>query len=250
MNDSENRNELVRIGLARLQSTQNREPRGLSGDPEADRYLKDIQNYPHIYVLACLMDKQIKAERAWLIPFEVCSHFGAFTMQELANLSAGQIESYFLEYKPHRFNKDMARVFYEGIQRIHTVYADDASRIWSDTPSSAAVVYRFLQFAGAGIKIATMATNILVREYHVPLRDYYSIDISPDLQVKRIFYRTGLVENTDDVNLIIYKARELYPIFPGVIDESCWEIGRTYCRPTDPNCAECPLADTCQKILD
>ncbi len=243
--------KLVEIGIMRFSDLKNTIVRHKpTGDKTVDEYYNDIDKYPHIYVLGCLMDKQIKAEKAWLIPFEVCKHFNAFEMSELINVSKHDIEEFFMAKKLHRFNKEMSAVFYEGIQRIHTVYQDDASRIWADKPSSATVVYRFLQFKGAGIKIATMATNILVREYHIELSDYYSIDISPDVQVKRIFYRMGLVDNTNDVNLVIYKARELYPEFPGIIDVSCWEIGRTWCNPTNPECNKCPLEKCCKKIID
>jgi hypothetical protein len=36
-----------------------------------------------------------------------------------------------------------------------------------------------------------MAANVLVRNYKVPLKDYFSIDISPDTHIKRVFYRMG-----------------------------------------------------------
>ena len=91
-----------------------------------------------------------------------------------------------------------------------------------------------------------MATNILVREYNIELSDYYSIDISPDVHIKRIMYRLELISNQEDINLVLYKARELYPEFPGIIDSSCWEIGRNFCHPTNPNCLHCPLNNCCK----
>lgn len=40
-------------------------------DEEQNKFLNDLEKYPHAFVLACLMDKQIKAERAWAIPYKI-----------------------------------------------------------------------------------------------------------------------------------------------------------------------------------
>ena len=122
--------------------------------------------------------------------------------------------------------------------------------IWSDRPSSAKVVYDFLQFNGGGIKIATMATNILAREFKIPLSDYCSIDISPDVHVLRVMRRSGLVRENADIDSIIYKARELNPEFPGIIDLSCWEIGRKWCKPNKPTCKECSIQSICKYVTE
>ena len=50
---------------------------------------------------------------------------------------------------------------------------------------------RRLEFRGAGPKIATMAANLLARHLKVPFSDYYSIDISVDVQVRRVLSRLG-----------------------------------------------------------
>ncbi len=105
----------------------------------------------------------------------------------------------------HRFNDTMAEVFYSAIQDIKVKYNGDASRIWSNNPSSAKVVYEFLQFKGSGKKIATMAANILARQFKIPFSDYYSIDISPDVHILRVMRRTGLVDSNADLDSIIYK---------------------------------------------
>ena len=99
------------------------------------------------------------------------------------------------------------------------------------------------------MKIATMIANILVRDFHVEMSDYCSIDISPDTHVMRVMKRLGLVNEKAERENVVYKARELNPDFPGIIDYSCWEIGREWCHPTNPECDKCIVKNVCNKML-
>ena len=94
-------------------------------DKMADKLLNDIKNYPHAFVLACIMDRQIKAERAWLIPYKISKEIGGFQFLKLLDLNLDQIEKIFNEKKLHRFNDTMAKNFYSGIQTIHKNYEND-----------------------------------------------------------------------------------------------------------------------------
>lgn len=47
---------------------------------------------------------------------------------------------------------------------------------------------------------------------------------------------TGLVDREADLDSVICKARELNPPCPEIIDFSCWEIRRTWCRLNHSNC--------------
>jgi endonuclease III len=100
-------------------------------------------------------------------------------------------------------------------------------------------------FDGVGPKIASMATNILARDFKVPFADYYSIDISADVHVRRVFARLGLCASDATVEQVIYKAKALHPEFPGLMDFPCWEIGRTWCNWRTPECAGCYMRDVC-----
>lgn len=221
----------------------------LVDDDKANKLLVDIEKYPHAYVLACLMDRQIKAERAWIIPYQIYKQFGSFEMKDLLKIKLTHFKQVFNKQKLHRFNDTMADIFYSGLQDIKDKYNCNASKIWTGKPSSSAVVYRFLEFKGSGIKISTMAANILARQFRVGFSDYYSIDISPDIHIRRVMERMGLVCRDASIDMIIYKARQLNPEFPGIIDFSCWEIGRKWCKPKTPLCSLCVVQKECKKVI-
>jgi len=229
---------------------QHSAPVSFTGNPEADVLLNNIGHYPHAFVIACLMDRQYKAEKCWLIPHLVRQKLGSFEIGTLAGLSQEQVNDLMSNPEPlHRFPDVMAEIFHKAIQRIVTQYLGDASRIWKGCPSSATIVRRFLEFHGAGPKIAAMAANILVRDFKVPVSDKYSIDVSVDVQVRRVFRRLGVVRDSASNDEVIYAARELNPTYPGIFDLPAWEIGRNWCRPRNPECSKCLMQECCPTAL-
>jgi len=213
---------------------------------EADQLLKDIDGHPHAFVIACLMDRQIKAERAWGIPYELQQRLGSFEFPFLLQLSLQELEHAMEQPTPlHRFNTVMAKNMYTAIHHISDAYDGNAGAIWAGRPSSTTVVRRFLEFDGMGPKIANMAANILVRDFRVELADHSAIDISVDVQVRRVFSRMGFVPERASNEDVIKRVRKMYPEYPGVFDIVLWELGRTLCRPENPMCASCEWAAQC-----
>ena len=221
-----------------------------AGSKEASNFVGDLERRPHAFVLACIMDRQIKAERAWAIPYEMSKRLGGFSFSRLTRLEYRDVQRAMARpTKLHRYVDTMSRSFHDAVGRIATEYGGDASRIWADRPSSADLVYRFLQFSGVGPKIATMAANILARNFKVPLSDYYSIDVSADVHIKRVFFRLGLVNKGASVEEVVYRARSLHPTFPGLMDLPAWQIGREWCRPIGPDCGSCYMKGLCPTAL-
>ena len=213
---------------------------------EALKLLIDLERYPHAYVIGCLMDRLWPAERVWPIPYALKQRLGTFEIRNLAEL---QVEDFLKVMKIpsplHWLTETMGNVVFLAVQRILSNYNGDASKIWSGTPSSASIVNHFWGFHGAGQKIATMATNILVRKFRIPVSDRYSIDISVDTHIKRVFTRLGFVPEDASNDQIIFRAREMYPEYPGIFDLPVWELGRNSCCAVIPNCMDCYLADIC-----
>ena len=73
----------------------------------------------------------------------------------------------------------------------------------------------------------------------------YSIDISVDVHVRRVFYRLGLTKKESTAEQVIYKARALNPEFPGMLDSACYTIGKNWCRPQTKECDKCFMNDVC-----
>ncbi len=221
-----------------------------TGNSEADSLLNDLSKFPHAFVLACVMDRQIKAERAWAIPYSISQEIGGFEFNKLLKLDLTTLRQIFKRKMLHRFNDIMAENLFYAIQLIHNKYQDNASNIWKDNPKSATVVRRFLEFKGVGVKISTMTANILARDFKIQMHDKICIDISPDVQVKRVFIRLGFISKNASNDGLIYWAREFNPEYPGIFDFSAWEIGRKWCRPKNPDCTNCYLNDFCSKNIE
>lgn len=94
-----------------------------------------------------------------------------------------------------------------------------------------------------------MAVEILARTLGVLLKEMDGSDIAYDVHVRRVFLRTGLATR-DEVTHMVAVARALHPERPGELDLPAWDIGRRWCRPTDPDCPTCPLTAACARLID
>ena len=188
-----------------------------TGIPGPDRLLNDLERCPHAFVIGSIMDRQIKAERAWIIPHELKIRLGSFEFSDLKALSEEQVYVLMNNPRPpHRFKGTMSKNLHAAIRLIDERYSGNAANIWAGRPASATVIKRFLEFKGVGQKISTMATNILVRWMRVPISDYPAIDVSADVQVRRVMVRLGLVSYDPTLDEVIERARAMNPEFPGV----------------------------------
>ena len=123
---------LVTIGKARFSDSE-RHLIPFVNDIEQDEFLNDIENTPHAFVLACLMDRQVKAERAWSIPFRIKEIIGSFKIDDLASVSLEEYKNIFNRNVLHRFNDTMAEVFYSAVQDIKVKYNGDAYFLENNT---------------------------------------------------------------------------------------------------------------------
>ena len=98
---------IVKIAKERFQSSKAYSVQFVD-NAEANDLISNLKDYPHAFVLACLMDRQVKAERAWMIPFEIKNSIGTFDFNDLLNISLDEYKTIFNDHKLHRFNDTMA----------------------------------------------------------------------------------------------------------------------------------------------
>ena len=108
---------LVTIGKKRFENPEENSVH-LVEDQEANSFLNDLVNFPHAYVLSCCMDRQVKAEIAWMIPIRLRKIIGDFSIETLDNISLEEYLTIFNENTLHRFNDIMSKVYYSGVKRI------------------------------------------------------------------------------------------------------------------------------------
>ena len=222
----------------------------LTENREAEVLLSNIDKYPHAFVLASILQREVGADNVWEIPYKFMERLGSFEFHDIQKLSKENVKKLMSDPPPlHMYPNTMAKSLYLGIKHIQERYSGKTSRIWAETPSSVTIVNRFSLFSGVSNKSAVNAVAILVRKFKIPVKDKTAIDISINKQLKRVFPRLGLVSKSASDNAIIEKAQNLYPPYPGVFDYPIKEIGRKWCTSGVPDCNACSMTKYCPKLF-
>lgn len=207
-----------------------------------------ILNNSNAFLFAVILDERIEAERAWEGPYLLKKRLGHIDPKKIMMIETNKLVE-ICKIKPEihfEYNKSAIRIK-NASELLIKKYDGIAKNIWSNEPRTYDLFNRFKEFDGIGQKKASMAVNILVRDFGISAIGKKWIDISNDGHVQRVFYRVGLVDVVDQKK-IIETARNLYPEYPGALDLPTWLIGRNFCFPTKPNCKECPLKSCCLKV--
>ena len=229
---------------------------GIDIEDDARALVNDLERYPHAFVLACIADRQTKADIAWRLPHAIREAAGDFEFDTLLGLEKERWTSV-LASSGHRLATQMEQLLPAALRHICDRYGGDASRIWANGSSGAAVARRFLAFDGVGPKIANMAVNILIRDFGIRLTRPMP-DIAVDTHVLRVFERLGLLGKLEHSQLrstkdkqalrLQLRARELSPEWPGELDWPAWMVGKTWCHAgRAPECRECCMGSVCPR---
>lgn len=219
--------------------------------PEKSPANKLLLENPFAFLLGVIYDQGQQAERAWYYPYQLKERICKLEPKHVATISLQYMDDIFKTTKPLLFYWRTASVrTLRAAYRVCNYYDGDTSQIWlKDYPSPAIIQQRFKEFDGIAQKKASMAVNILYRDLgwlSVAKEGLKKIDVSNDRHVRRVFLRSGILD-TDDEAMLVGRARELFPEYPGALDMPSWIIGREFCSNNAPNCIECPISKLCAK---
>ncbi|MDH4140883.1 MAG: hypothetical protein OEV43_09975 [Coriobacteriia bacterium] len=214
-----------------------------SGSPDADALL---ESSPEAFLIGVLFTQGIPAERAWMGPWLLRERLGHLDLRRLAEEPDAVREA--LQRPPmlHRFKNTLPRWISSAARRLLDEYGGDATRIWASGSHVLEVTERLAAFDGVGRKKAVMTVEILVRRFGVRLEGWECRQVAYDVQVRRVFLRTGLADR-DTPDSIARAASRIYPDAPGTLDLAAWLIGRETCRPNVPLCDVCRLHRSCPR---
>ena len=84
---------LVDLGKKRFKGSK-RELIEFTDIKEQNDFLNALETNPHAFVLGCLMDRRVKSERAWQVPYKIKQCIGGFTF-------VGKLEVHGARQKTH-----------------------------------------------------------------------------------------------------------------------------------------------------
>ena len=219
---------------------------GFTSSGRANALLESSSN---AFLIGVLFTQGIPAERAWAGPYRLLERLGTLDLEFLAWREDAVRDAVQQPPMLHRFKETLPRWVSSAARRLLAEYGGDASRIWPAGDHVLDVTERLTAFDGVGRKKAVMAVEILTRHFGVALEGRECGQVAFDVQVRRVFLRSGLAD-VDSREAIETAAAAACPQSPGTLDLAAWLIGRETCRPKAPLCDRCRLGAVCPRLVE
>ncbi len=203
---------------------------------------------PYAFAIAACLDRGMKADVIWTLPYYIKSHLGHLDPHRIHQMSSQEIADVFaaLPRRP-RFVNDAPKTLADLTHIVVEECEGNAANLWIGK-SALEAKHTFMRIHGVGNGIANM--TVLLIEKAFPIRfddaDRRTMDIKPDVHTRRVLYRLGVAHANDD-HAAIDAARRVSPDYPGAIDGGLWFIGRTWCSESNPLCSECCVSSLCER---
>ncbi|GAB5522074.1 MAG: hypothetical protein RhofKO_43250 [Rhodothermales bacterium] len=134
-------------GLVRMMD-RHRDEGTLTGDLDADQYLRDD---PNAALLGLLYDQRVRAEYAFTGPIRLRDRLGHLDLKRIAAMDLDELRGLF-EQKPavHRFTNVMAENTLKVAKQISEHYEGNAANLWNDGADFATIQKRVRALPGFG----------------------------------------------------------------------------------------------------
>lgn len=203
---------------------------------------------PYAFLFATCLDRGTKSEIIWTIPWWLHQRWGHFDPVRVRAMSRETLlEAVTAMPRRPRYLTDAPVTIEELTRIVVDEYGGDARALWYRRKSTE--FRRTLErIRGVGPGIASMAIQLVDRAFPGEMEESAtdSLDIKADVHTRRVLYRLGIADAKSDAAAIA-AARQLRPEHPGEVDGPLWYIGRLWCHPDRPNCAECFMSEVCQR---
>jgi len=207
-----------------------------------------ITKDPYAFCIAICLDRGTKVEIIWTIPYDIQKDLGHLNPRLINAMPLDQLEALFKRLPRHpRYVSDAPKTIQELTRIVVEDYEGDASQIWKGK-KAIQVNRKFDSIFGVGPGIASMAVLLIEMAFPIRFEDRENMDIKPDVHTKRVLFRLGASTSKTEP-AALEATRRMNPAFPGKVDSALWEIGRRWCRPTDPDCIKCPVSQVCVKRI-
>lgn len=223
----------------------------VSGRAELSKDIGDlVYTDPFAFLVGAVFDRGMPWQKAWEIPYHIAQvQKKPLDAATLAAMAESELEHLLksLPVQPRYGSEQGAKTLWDIAMLVARDFNGDAAAIWRDS-SPAEVEKRLQRIRGVGSGIASMITLILHDDWGIfqEGRQRWQLDIKPDVHVKRVFQRTGLIDSNspDEAKRA---AWILNPDFPGELDWPAFTIGRKWCHAKfkKRNCKECHLKGVC-----
>lgn len=134
-------------GLVRMME-RFKEEGTLTGDPDADAYLREDGNAA---LLGLLYDQRVRAEYAFTGPHRLRDRLGHLDMPKIAAYEPEAFRALFAEQPAvHRFTNKMADTTQQIAQILTDEHGGDATALWNDGADARTVAKRVQKLPGFG----------------------------------------------------------------------------------------------------
>ena len=207
-----------------------------------------IVSDPYAFLLASCLDRGIKAEIIWSIPYAMKSALSHLDPEKIGTMSSNDIRSLLnsLDYRP-RYINDAPHTIRDLTTIVTEECNSSAEKLW-EGKSALEVKRTLMSIHGVGPGIASMTLLLIEKAFPYRFKDLdrKRMDIKPDRHTRRVLFRLGVASSESDL-AAVEAARRLNPEFPGELDGPLWWIGRNWCHARAANCVGCPANLACAK---